>query len=350
MRADPAALARRLLEWYRAGRRDLPWRGTQDPYRVWISEVMLQQTRVEAVIPHYEQFLRRYPSVGKLAAASEQELLAAWGGLGYYRRARHLHVAARRILDDFGGRFPSDYAALRRLPGIGDYTAAAVASIAFDQPRAALDGNALRVLARLEDERRDIATAAAKAALRARAQGLVETVGRGERGDFAQALMELGATLCVARVPRCLSCPWRADCLARATGSAPGLPTKRTHATTRRVALAIAVVRRTGGLLVRQRPPDATVMPGFWELPAVEAAPQLAEALDGLVLRWLRKVGSFSHGITSTSYACSVYLAEARGEPSGGYRWTADGLGSGLPLTTISRKALRMTERAADEA
>ena len=161
---------RLLLDWYHAFRRDLPWRHTEDPYRVWVSEVMLQQTRVETVIPYYRRFLRRYPTVVALAAAPQQEVLATWAGLGYYRRARMLHDAARKVVAAHGGRFPSEFAAISGLPGIGEYTAAAIASIAFDEPRAAVDGNAYRVLARTEDDRRDIRGAAAKRALKGAAE------------------------------------------------------------------------------------------------------------------------------------------------------------------------------------
>ena len=190
---------------------------------------MLQQTRVEAVLPYYERFLRRFPTVESLARAPRQEVLVNWAGLGYYRRARMLHDAAKRIVGDFAGQWPTDYRTIRSLPGIGEYTAAAIASIAFDQPRAALDGNGLRVLARFADEGRDVRGAACRRSLKVLAGSLMETVPQGQRGAFTQALIELGATVCVPRAPRCLNCPWKAACAGFASGSAPDLPVKRRH-------------------------------------------------------------------------------------------------------------------------
>ena len=346
MRAEPSALVRQLLDWYRANRRELPWRRTRDPYRVWVSEVMLQQTRVEAVLPYYERFLSHYPGAAALAAAPQQELLAQWAGLGYYRRARLLHEAAQRILGEHGGRFPRDYDAIRRLPGIGEYTAAAIASIAFDQPRVALDGNALRVLARLVDDHRDITKPATRRSLQTIARELVEAVPKGERGDFTQALMELGATLCIPRFPRCQACPWSRSCLGLAAGTAAELPTKPPRRAPRRLAITVAIVRRGDSLLLRQRPHDAALMPGFWELPTVEGSWRNLSSLEPLrTVRW-KRVGAFTHGITNTSYACSVYETDAAGRPASGYSWVARTRLSSLPLATITSKALQFTSEA----
>src|SRR6202453_875855 len=216
---DLGPLRRILLSWYRKHKRDLPWRRTQDPYRIWISEVMLQQTRVAAVIPYYERFLALFPDALALASAREQELLAAWAGLGYYSRARNLQKAARAILEL--PSFPSDYAALRALPGVGDYTAAAVASIAFGRPHAVLDGNVLRVLSRMVAERGNIKSQAVRAALRAIAETWLD---RKRPGEFNQALMELGATVCVPKQPLCGECPVRVHCRAREQGIENQLP------------------------------------------------------------------------------------------------------------------------------
>src|ERR1044071_134699 len=214
-RPDPAA----LLAWYDRHRRDLPWRAPAgqraDPYRVWLSEIMLQQTTVATVGPYFDRFVARWPSLRALAAASLDEVLHLWQGLGYYARARNLHACARAVVERHGGRFPEDIAALRALPGIGDYTAAAIAAIAFDQPFAAVDGNVERVMARVFAEFTPLP--AAKPRLRELTQALVPP---GRAGDFAQAVMDLGAILCTPRRPRCVLCPWRSDCAAAAAGIA----------------------------------------------------------------------------------------------------------------------------------
>lgn len=346
MKAATGTLVQQLLDWYRANCRELPWRRNRDPYKVWVSEVMLQQTRVEAVVPYYERFLRRYPTVASLASASQQELLALWAGLGYYRRAHFLQQAARQVLDDHEGQFPREYAAICRLPGIGEYTAAAIASIAFDQPRVALDGNALRVLARLVDDRRDITKPATRRSLAAIGRDLVDAVPSGNRGDFTQALMELGATLCIPRTPRCPECPWSRSCQGLAAGTAAELPTKPPRRTPRKLAVAVAIVRRGDSLLLRQRPYDATVMPGFWELPTVEGSRRNLSSLEPLqALRW-KRVGVFTHGITNNSYACSVYETEVAGHPARGYSWIPRAWLHRLPLATITSKALQLTSYA----
>jgi len=197
---------RDLLAWYDSCRRDLPWRASRDPYRVWLSEIMLQQTRVAAVIDHYHEFLRRFPTVQKLAAAREASVLAAWSGLGYYRRARLMHAASKVIVREFGGRFPSTAKDLLELPGIGRYTAAAIASIAFDEPVAVVDGNVERVLQRISGQR------SAGERLWTIANRLLDTK---RPGDFNQAMMELGATVCTPRAPACLTCRVREMCATR---------------------------------------------------------------------------------------------------------------------------------------
>src|SRR5271157_1728605 len=207
------AIRRRLLAWYRQHKRDLPWRRTEDPYRIWISEIMLQQTRVAAVLPYYPRFLELFPDVRALARAPEQTLLAAWAGLGYYSRARNLQKAAKYIVEL--GEFPRTYSSLRELPGVGDYTGAAVASIAFGLPHAVMDGNVARVMSRLMAEAGDIKSDAVRRRLRALAEVLLD---RRHPGEFNQALMELGATVCVPKRPLCESCPVRLYCEARKQG------------------------------------------------------------------------------------------------------------------------------------
>lgn len=339
--ASRDCLAERLLKWYRSNRRDLPWRADKDPYRIWVSEIMLQQTRVEAVIPYYERFLARFPRVDSLAAAPRQEVLASWSGLGYYRRARMMHDAARLVVDRHDGRWPAAHAAIRALPGIGDYTAAAIASIAFDEPRVALDGNAYRVLARLSDERRDIRRSAPKHSLHQLGQALIESTGTGERGEFTQALMELGATVCVPRAPQCPACPWSPSCEGFVAGSAPNLPSRGARRPSRKVEISIAIARQGNRILVRQRPPGASVMPGFWELPSVEGAADALGRLGPLRSASPMYSGAFAHAITDTSYRCRVYEASALSDPGEGYRWMSVDELAEVPLATISRKALR---------
>ena len=332
---------RQLLDWYRTSHRELPWRRDAEPYRVWVSEVMLQQTRVEAVLPYYERFLRRFPTVESLARAPSQEVLANWAGLGYYRRARMLHDAAKCIVGDFGGQWPTDYRTIRSLPGIGEYTAAAIASIAFDQPRAALDGNGLRVLARFADEGRDVRGAACRRSLKVLAGSLMETVPPGQRGAFTQALIELGATVCVPRAPRCLNCPWKDACAGFASGSAPDLPVKGRHRAPQRVEISILIARRGNRVLARERPADASIMPGFWELPTVERLSGQSPGQWPGGLREVRRLGGFSHAITNTNYACRVYEARAKTGRVSGYRWVEVADLCRMPLATISKKALQ---------
>ena len=342
LRTPPSALVTWLLDWYRDSHRDLPWRETSDPYRIWVSEVMLQQTRVETVIPYYLRFLRSFPSVKALASASREEVLARWAGLGYYRRARMLHAAAKRVVSEHGGKWPRDYATMLTLPGVGEYTAAAVASIAFDAPRAALDGNAWRVLARLADEREQIAAAASKRRLRAIANSLMDQAAPGQRGAFTQALMELGATICIPRAPRCMACPWNTACAGLAAGTAPELPVKAPRRPSRSVELSIAVARLGDRVLLRKRPSDAAIMPGFWELPTVEGAVSAFNGEGTLAFEGPKLLGLFSHAITTTDFTCRAYEASAGEELATGYRWVPLAELKALPLSTISRKALRL--------
>ena len=342
MKAAPEVLAARLLAWYRADHRALPWRLTRDPYRIWVSEVMLQQTRVEAVIPHYETFLRRFPTLTALAEASEEAVLASWAGLGYYRRARMLHAASKRVVSDHGGEWPRSYPQLRALPGIGDYTAAAIASIAFDEPRPALDGNALRVLARMTDERRDIRSAATQSALKDMARHLMDEVPDGLRGDFTQALIELGAVVCVPRAPRCEQCPWSEACSGLAAGSAPRLPVKIARNVPRRLDLSVALVTCDQRVLLRQRPLEVSIMPGFWELPTVTGDVAALGSLTCVDQVDRDELGSFAHAITNTNYTVRVFLAESGSALEEGEHWICVDELSDLPLSTISRKAMRL--------
>ncbi len=286
---------------------------------------MLQQTRVEAVIPYYERFLERFPTVEKLAAAPEPEVLAAWSGLGYYSRARNLHRAAWTIAE--AGVFPRDYEGIRALAGVGAYTAAAIASIAFGLPHAVLDGNVMRVAARLTDDAGDIASAATRQRFQ---QLATEWLGRRDPGLFNQALMELGAVVCLPRAPRCAACPLARMCLARARGTAAGLPVKLRNREPLNIEGELAVVARRGRVLLRLRGPGR--MAGFWELPPPEDLPGF---------RREREHGSFRHSITHHRYRFTVVSGTAVKAPAA-LRWFTRRDLAAVPLSTIACKALAL--------
>jgi len=305
---------RRLLTWYRTHKRDLPWRADRDPYRVWLSEIMLQQTRVGAVLDHYRRFLQRFPTVGKLARARESSVLAAWSGLGYYRRARMLHAAAKKVVRDHAGKFPDTVEGLWALPGVGRYTAAAIASIAIDRPAAVVDGNVARVLRRL------LGNGLQGEKLWQEAERLLD---RNHPGDFNQALMELGATVCLPRQPLCLACPLVELCATR--GESPG--TKRDGRQNKR-EVAYLLDCRNGSVFLVRRPEDASLMPGMWELPEV---PDQTGSRDP----WL----TLRHSITVTDYTVRVLRGPSPRGRSG--RWVSRDRVNQLPLTGLARKVLR---------
>jgi A/G-specific adenine glycosylase len=257
-----------LTGWYERSRRDLPWRADRDPYRILVSEMMLVQTTVAAVVPYFERFLRRFPTVRALAEADEAEVLKAWEGLGYYRRARQLHAAARAVVDRHGGVFPDDPEAVRALPGVGRYIAGAVLSFAFDRPVPIVEANTQRVLARWLAWRGDLKASATQARFWQAAERLVPPSGA---GTFNQAFMELGALVCTPRAPRCLVCPVAGDCRARALGLQDELPVTTPRPPALEVVEACALVRREGRLLVLQRGPGR-LWEGFWEFPTVHVA------------------------------------------------------------------------------
>lgn len=279
-----AGLRRRLLAWYRRHRRDLPWRRTADPYSVWVSEVMLQQTRVETARGYYERFLARYPTVTALAAAGEGEVLKAWEGMGYYSRARNLHRAARTIVGEHGGRLPGTYDGLLDLPGVGPYTAAAVSSIAFDRPHPVLDGNVTRLLCRLLRVEDDPRRAPVRARLIAAGEALMP---RSRPGDFNQALMELGARVCTPASPRCGDCPLGAHCRARAELDDPSvLPVRPARRPRPHLEVAAGLIRRGNRLLLAQRPPGG-MLAGLWEFPGGKR--EAGESLSACLRREVRE-------------------------------------------------------------
>lgn len=286
---------------------------------------MLQQTRVAAAIPYYERFLERFPDVAALAAAAEDEVLACWSGLGYYSRARNLHRAARLVA--LNGGFPRSYESIRELPGVGDYTAAAVASIAFGLPHAAVDGNVFRVLARVLGERGDIGSAKTRNRLRAAAEALLD---RKRPGLFNQAMMELGATVCVHREPRCGDCPLAALCDARRGGIERELPVKSRRMEFVGVQVTLLLIRKGGCVLLRQREAASTRMAGFWELPE-------AGLLPGVVP--LETLATVRHTITKHRYEYTIIRAALRCVPAG-FAWVPEAELDRIPLSTATRKAL----------
>jgi A/G-specific adenine glycosylase len=322
---------RDLHYWFSAHQRALPWRATSDPYCIWVSEIMLQQTRVAAVIPYYRRFLERFPDFRALAAAPEPELLAHWAGRGYYYRARNMQQAARLIEEH--GSFPSTYEEIRRLPGVGDYTAAAVSSIAYNLPHAAVDGNVLRVLSRVLAEPANIASSAGKRRFSELAQKMLDLR---RPGQFNQAMMELGATLCLPKNPQCLLCPVAKLCRAHASGRQNELPVKGPPTAVVEERRTVFWIEQEGKLLLWQRPPTARLMPGFWELPEPIHLPGAAPAL---------KLGSFRHGITFHNYAFEVWEAAAPAA-IGECQWIALAQLAGLPASTILKKAQRQALRA----
>ena len=316
-----------LVDWYRRHHRDLPWRRTEDPYRIWVSEIMLQQTRAQAVIPYYQRFLDCFPTVEALAAAAEDDVLARWAGLGYYSRARNLRRAAQLIAA--AGGFPRDYAAIRELPGIGDYTAAAVASIAFGLPHAVVDGNVLRVVARMENDPADIAAPQTRERFRAIVR---QWMGRFQPGIFNQAVMELGATVCLPANPLCNSCPIARDCRALQAGTVAQLPVKLRKTEPVAIAAELLLVRRGANVLLRQKEAAARRMAGFWELPAPA---ELSGARVG------KSWGTFRHTITHHHYTFTVRSASTR-EIGPHLRWFSAEELDAIPLSTTARKALKL--------
>ena len=313
-----------LLPWYYAGHRDLPWRADREPYHIWLSEIMLQQTRVEAVRGYYTRFLRELPDIAALAACDDDRLNKLWEGLGYYSRVRNLKKAAGIIVSRFGGSFPSTYEEVLALPGIGPYTAGAVCSIAFDRKTPAVDGNVLRLWARLAND----ASPVDLPDTRRRAQEALAAVYPDAAGDFTQALIELGATLCGPdRKPECAACPCRGICLACRCGSAEKLPVRLPKKGRRREALTVLVIRCGDRYGLRRRPKRG-LLAGMWEFPNTPGildehqAAAFAEQL-GCRPSEIRKMTSASHVFTHIEWDMRAVYMEAA-EPSGALQWFSD--------------------------
>jgi len=343
---------RALLAWFARHKRDLPWRRTRDPYAIWLSETMLQQTRVETVIPYYERFLARFPTVLALADAPPDDVTRLWSGLGYYSRARNLHAAAREIVRGHGGELPRDASALRELPGVGRYTAGAVASIAFDRPAPIVDGNVARVLARLLDLRDDVRSPPVQRRLWDEAAALAQGP---KPGDLNQALMELGALVCTPRAPKCLLCPLREMCRGLAAGDPEALPLKKKARAPRAIEGAAAIVTRARSLLAVRRPPHG-LLGGLWDLPGGDLAPRepaqaaLERALRerlGLALAGIVKLGEVQHLFTHRTLRLHVFRAEAKpGRVArshyDAHRWLSAAAFQRLGASALARKALAL--------
>jgi A/G-specific adenine glycosylase len=294
------AFRQHLTGWYRAVARDLPWRRTRDPYRIWLSEVMLQQTRVDQALPYYERFTTTYPTVYDLAAAPLDEVLRRWEGLGYYARARHLHRTAQQVVSAFEGQFPATWPLLRGLPGVGDYTAAAVLSIAFDQPYAVLDGNVARVLARVFTLADDVKAPRTRPSLQALADALLDA---DQPGTFNQAMMELGATVCTPARPQCTRCPLQGVCGAWASGTPEQWPVVRKKAPLPHFDIAVGLVFDETGALLIQRRPENGLLGGLWEFPGGKQHP--GEPLAETCRRELREELGIEVAVTAPFMALS---------------------------------------------
>ncbi len=338
--AQTLRLRKRLIEWYRCNRRDLPWRNRRDPYAIWVSEIMLQQTRVAVVIERYQAFMARFPTLFALALAPEADVLALWSGLGYYRRARMLHKAAQFVAQNLQGNLPATSVELRTLPGIGEYTAAAIASIAFGEPVAVVDGNVERVLSRLGGW--ESATRAGAGVLRRKVEEwAARLVDPESPGDYNQAVMELGAMVCTPRNPKCLVCPVAEDCKTRGehkTSPRPRMLSREVaYALSVRTGQRIGKTRGTGGreVLLEQRAPTQTVMPGLWELPSLREAEVPEKDLRMTVRHAIMQINYYVR--IRTVFEDDIDLMTVA---AGERRWVPLGETANMPLTGLTRKVL----------
>jgi A/G-specific adenine glycosylase len=332
--------AQQLLDWYDVHRRTLPWRAPAgrkaDPYRVWLSEIMLQQTTVQAVGAYYVKFLKVWPTVWALADAAQDDVLTAWAGLGYYARARNLHAAAKVVAGEFDGKFPRTFEGLRALPGVGDYTAGAIAAIAYDLPHAAMDANAERVIARVFAIEEPLPKS--KPAMRAALQALVP---ERRAGDFAQALMDLGSAICTPKRPACLSCPWLDGCEARRRGIQEELPVKAPKMVRPLKRGAAFVARDAGGAVLLVKRPEKGLLGNMMQPPLgpwSEEFPSRDAAMKQVPFRanWKKRVGIVRHGFTHFELEIEVYSAQVVKRPKTEGRWVDDLSGTALP--TVMKK------------
>ncbi len=329
-----------LLAWYDAGHRSLPWRDAVSPYRTWVSEIMLQQTRVAAVIPYFTRFMETFPTVEALANAEEEQLMALWQGLGYYSRARNLHKAAKEIMDTHGGAFPNTFAHIRTLSGVGEYTAGAIASIAFGEAVPAVDGNVLRVAARLTDCDENILSPAVRRRFTEEMQSVMP---HHRPGDFNQALMELGAMVCLPNAaPKCDVCPCRGFCLAHVRGRETALPVRIKPQGKRKEEHTVFILRKDNREAVRRRS-ESGLLAGLWEFPntagtlSEEQAAQQLGAWSVTPHRWLKKEKK-KHVFTHIIWEMTVYTIEIVGEGCGDWHWRNSDNADSYPMPTAFSK------------
>jgi A/G-specific adenine glycosylase len=350
-----AVLGRRLLRWYRRSRRDLPWRKDATPYRVWLSEVMLQQTQVETVIPYYRRFLRRFPSMAALARASVDDVLEVWAGLGYYSRPKNFHRAARIVVEEYRGRVPRDLDAMMALPGVGRYIAGAVLSIAYDLPFPIVDGNVTRILCRIFNIAGDPRSGRVRKRLWALAEELIPA---GRAGDFNQAMMELGATVCSPKGPACPHCPVRAECEALRLGRQLDLPTPVKRKKTPHYHVPVGIIWRRRKLLITKRPMDA-MLGGLWEFPGGKQ--ERGESLEDACRREIREetglavtVGehlisvkhAYSHfRVTLHAFHCDARRGRVRLTKCDDFRWVAPAELSDYPFPSGSRGIIESLQK-----
>ena len=329
-----------LVPWFLRAKRDLEWRNDPTPYRVWISEIMLQQTRVEAVKPYYDRFLAELPDVTSLAAVDETRLLKLWEGLGYYRRARNLQAAAKKIMRDHGGVFPSDYEAVRALPGIGDYTAGAILSIAFGKPFPAVDGNVLRVVSRLAASRADIDSPKIRKEL---TESLAAVYPAGPCSEFTQSLMELGATVCLPNgAPLCMVCPLAEICLASKNGLTDEIPVRKSKTARPVKEFAVVVLRDASGRYAVRRRPETGLLAGLYEFPNLEGHPDETALKTAFHTVKIKRSGMARHVFTHVEWDMTLYLAETV-DPPAGFEWVPrDALRSETAIPSAFKAALKL--------
>lgn len=340
---------KRLLSWYSQHARDLPWRQTNNPYHVWLSEIMLQQTRVDQAKPYFERFVASFPTPEHLASASQEDVLRLWEGLGYYSRARNLHKAARQVVDDFQGKLPEDHNELLKLPGIGSYTAAAVASIAFNKPHGVLDGNVIRVLTRLTCNGDDVTKGKTRKALQLLSDHLVS---HKQPGDFNQGMMELGATICKPQKPNCAACPVQAFCCAFAAGNMESFPVAKKKAPVPHYDIAVAIIQNEKNQFLIQRRPEDGMLGGLWQFPG--GRQETDESLEATCIREMKEeldisieieapFYTLSHAythfkITLHAFLCSLHKDTLNTDKEGPLRWVAIDQLSAFPFSRSNRR------------
>jgi A/G-specific adenine glycosylase len=346
-----ADISRLILDWYAQNARRLPWRGIDDPYATWVSEIMLQQTQVDTVIPYFLRWMERFPTLGRLANSSEEDVLRCWEGLGYYSRARNLHTAAQKVAAEYGGLLPSSRRELEQLPGIGPYTAGAIASIAFGLDEAALDGNIRRVLARLFDVQLPARSPAGEKQLWELARSVLPL---GKAGDFNQALMDLGAGICAPKNPKCSDCPLQGECRAYALGIQDQRPVRQARPAVPHITVCAAVITRKGRVLIARRP-SSGLLGGMWEFPGGKVEP--GEELDAGLRREIREeldvpvtvgepVGVYHHAythfrVTLHAFCCRLESGDPKPLEASEIRWEPPGNLSTFPMGKIDRQIAR---------